>query len=281
MTPTPLICQNGRIIPAEEALLHVNDGGFLFGDSLFETLKANYQQLILADRHLDRLAESARQLDFPCERQALEDALHQLAELLEAPISRVRLTISRGPQKGLAWPENTPGHSLITAVPYQEPDQGLCSQGISCIAAPNQRVNPFHPLPQLKHGNYADCLYAYNRARQAGADEALFMTNDGLVLEATTANIFALIEDRLVSPPPGHLVLDGIMRREVVKTAEQLGIPTVERDLRRQELLTAQEVFLTNSLIDILPVASFDSHSLSRGQCWSTLLKTLRERIAI
>ena len=278
MNQSLLVCHNGRFIPCEDAAIASNDGGLLFGDSLFETLKAHRNKIQLKAQHLDRLEDAARRLDFPCPRPQLETALAQTAACLTAPVSRLRLTLTRGNHQGLLWPDSGDGNFLLTAAPYQEPDLFRQDGGAVCVSAPNQRVNPFSPLPQMKHGNYADCLYAYNRARQAGADEALFFDDRGTVLEGATSNIFALIEDRLVTPPAGTLVLDGIIRQEVIHAAAKSRLLVVEQELSRKELLGASEVFLTNSLIELLPVTSIDGQELQRGQCWATLLETLRIR---
>lgn len=273
-----LVSLNGRFIPHEDAAIAVNDGGFLFGDSLFETFKAHKQTILLEQQHLERLEQSAAHLDFPFQRSAIEKALRQLASGLTADTSRIRLTISRGTVDGLRWSDSEPTF-LLTAKEYVEVSDHKREKGIHCVTAPNRRVNPFSHLPQMKHGNYADCLYAYNFAQRNGADEALFVDTDQHVLETSTANIFAFIDERLITPPADHLVLGGIMRRQVIKAAAELGIPFSERSLNYSELTSAAEVFITNSLIDILPVAGIDQSLIARGTLWKSLLKTLWMRI--
>lgn len=279
MNQQKLICHNGTFIPHEQATVAINDGAALFGDTLFETLKARKQRILLQWQHLDRMEHSARLIDFPFDRSRIERALQQLSESLSAPTSRIRLSLSRGCFNGLGWPDMAEGQFLISAEPYEEPSSQDRESGVSCISAPNQRVNPLNHLPQLKRGNYADCLYAVNHARQQGAREALFFDADDTCLEGATSNIFALIDDRLITPQPGTLVLDGIMRRQLIDCAAELGILVVERALPRSELLAAAEVFLSNSLIDILPVHSIDGQPIRRGRCYQQLLETLNLRI--
>ncbi|MEE4253201.1 MAG: aminotransferase class IV [Desulfuromusa sp.] len=274
-----LICLDGTFLPREEAAIPINDGGFLFGDTLFETLKARRKKIFLRQQHLDRLQQSARVLDFPCDRHKIELSLQQMAAALQSPASRIRLTLSRGDFTGLAWPLSSQARFLITATEYIELTDDERQAGVACIIAPNQRVNPASHLPQMKRGNYIDCLYAANYARQTGAREALFIDQQQNILEGTTSNLFAIIDDRLVTPPIGSLILNGIMRQQVIKTAAELGIHVVERELPFMELMQAEEIFLTNSLFDIFPVASIDGQPVNRGDCWKSLLKTLWMRI--
>ena len=131
----------------------------------------------------------------------------------------------------------------------------------------------------MKRGNYTDCLYAANYARSQGAREALFADSDGNLLEGATSNLFAISDGRLLTPPTGTEILAGIMRRQLIDTAAELGIPVTEGKLTRQQLFSAEEAFLCNSLIDILPLAALDGRPLRRGTVWKELLKTLRVRI--
>ncbi len=274
-----LVCLNGTFIPYEIANLSINDGGFLFGDTLFETFKAHQQNILLSPQHLDRLERSAQLLDFPCDRQRISSSLVQMAAALKSPVSRIRLTLSRGDFQGLAWPAAKESRFVLTAAEYTELTDDERRVGAACITAPNQRGNPVSHLPQMKRGNYADCLYAANYARQSGAREALFFDQEQNILEGTTSNLFALIDDRLITPPAGTLVLDGIMRQQVINAATELGIKVDERKLSRVELNQAGEIFLTNSLIDILPISSIDGQTVNRGNHWKTILKTLLLRI--
>ncbi len=274
-----IVCLNGTFIPQEDAKLPINDGGFLFGDTLFETLKAHEQRILLTTQHLDRLEQSAQLLNFPCDRQKIESSLLQMAAALKYPTARIRLTLSRGNFQGLLWPTEEQSSFLLTAVEYEELTDVERQSGAACIIAPNRRVNPVSHLPQMKRGNYADCLYAANYARQSSTREALFIDQDQNILESSTSNLFAMIDDRLITPPIGTLVLDGITRQQVIDTAAELGILVAERELPFSELMQAQEIFLTNSLIDILPVSSINRQTVKRGDCWKSLLKTLWMRI--
>ena len=275
-----LVCLNGKFIPHEDAQLPITDGAFLFGDALFETLKAHGRKILLQDEHLDRLELSAKLLDFPCNRSRIEISLQQLANALTTPASRIRLTLGRGQHQGLPFPSPDAGWFLLTATEYSEPSDTEREQGAACVVAPNQRVNPLSHLPQMKRGNYADCLYAANYARSKNAREALFRDSQGNLLEGSTSNLFALIDGKLITPPLGQQVLAGIMRHQVINAAIELGLLVSEQAMPRDLLLNAEEAFLCNSLIDILPIKSLDKQAISRDDYWRTILKTLQIRIA-
>lgn len=274
-----LVCLNGTFVPHEEAQLPIYDGGFLFGDTLFETLKAHGKKILLTTEHLDRLELSAKLLNFPCDRKRIETSLQQLANALTTDASRIRLTLSRGNHQGLAFPAPNSGWYLLTAVPMDEISATERQTGAACVIAPNQRVNPLSHLPQMKRGNYADCLYAANYARDKGAREALFINSQGNLLEGATCNLFALTDQRLITPALGQNILAGVMRRQVIDAATELGILVSESDLPKEQLAGAEEAFICNSLIDILPIATLDGQPLKRGKNWKSILKTLRMRI--
>lgn len=278
MTHRPLVCLNGHFIPAENATVTISDGAVLFGDTLFETFKARGRKILLQQEHLNRLEQAAGLIDLPFERERISSALGHMAASLTAVHSRLRLTLSRGPFSGLDFPPSDQGYFLLTAVPTQEPTAAERADGAVCVSAPNKRVNALSHLPQMKRGNYADCLYAINYAHQNGAREALFIDNH-LVLEGATTNIFAMIDGRLITPPTGNIILDGIMRRQVLAASAELGLLSSESPLSLSDLWRADEVFLTNSLIDILPVSSLDNKPLKQGKTWHRLLETLRVRL--
>jgi len=266
---------DGSFSDPEQACLPLDDGAVLFGDTLFETLKANNGRIRFLEEHLDRLELSARLLAFPFARENVRQALYDTANRLAAPTGRLRLTLTRGSFAGLQLPPATHGRFFIQAKPYSEPTASERETGVACVLAPNRRVNPLSHLPQMKRGNYADCLYAADFARRRGAREALFVSADSFVLEGATSNLFVVLDDILVTPPAGELVLAGIMRRQVLRVAVSLGVPVDERPLSLDDVYSADEIFLCNSLIDLLPVSHCETRPLRRG----TMAERLRRAI--
>jgi branched-subunit amino acid aminotransferase/4-amino-4-deoxychorismate lyase len=266
---------NGRFVAPAEACLCVNDGAFLFGDTLFETIKARGRTIRFLEDHLDRIELASRMLAFPFSRKQTEQALMATAERLESPVSRLRLTVSRGAFAGLAFPSPQQGNFVVSAVPYSEPTDEERAEGVACVFAPNQRVNPLSHLPQIKRGNCADCLYAANHARSKGAREALFATTEGLVLEGATSNLFMVHSGILITPPAGKQVLAGIMRRKVLEAAKAEGIRTEERSVPVAAIYEADEAFITNALIDLLPAASLEGRAIPRGPLTGILRRAI------
>jgi branched-chain amino acid aminotransferase len=259
-----IINLDGEFIEPDQAVVPVNDGAFLYGDSLFETMKTRGSRIRFLQEHLDRLELSARLLACPFSRSRVREALETTADRLQSPVSRLRLTITRGDFSGPRFPGG-PGRFVIQAQTHTEPTEAERETGATCVLAPNRRVNPLSHLPQMKRGNYADCLYALDHARRHGAREALFVTAGGAVLEGATSNLFLFSGGTLVTPSAGNLILAGVMRRQVLDAAVRLSIPVRETEVTIPVLAEADEVFLTNALIDLLPVARVEGRAVARG----------------
>ncbi|PLX88195.1 MAG: hypothetical protein C0618_05055 [Desulfuromonas sp.] len=267
-----LINKNGHFLSAEQCSVEINDGGFLYGDTLFETLKARGQNILFTKAHLDRIESSAHLLNFPISRNTIETELKALSQRLSSPVSRIRLTLSRGPCDGFALPAANRSWFLLTATEATELSADDRVRGVPCVIAPNRRSNPLDHLPQMKRGNHADCLYAADFARRKGAHEALFCDNDGLILEGSCSNIFARRQNRLITPPLGNRVLAGVMRQAVLSVCYRYGLDAIEENLTLKDLLDADEVFLCNSMVDLLPVSAIGDRSLKRGEFWREIL---------
>ncbi|MCF6179412.1 MAG: aminotransferase class IV, partial [Geopsychrobacter sp.] len=149
--------------------------------------------------------------------------------------------------------------------------------GADCVLAPNSRSNPLDHLPQMKRGNHADCLYAADYAKRHQAREALFV-NQGLIIEGSSSNIFALYADDLYTPPLGKLVLAGVTRRALIKAAIEYGLKIKEEALPLEKLYQADEVWLSNSMIELFPVASIDATPLNCGQRWQEIHQLYKQR---
>jgi len=264
---------------ADQPLLSPVDGGWLFGDSLFETLLVRGGRPLLLKLHLDRLELSARLSTIPFDRPGTEQLLTAALEQAPWPTARLRLTLSRGPVQGLTFPAGG-AEPLLTLAPYTEPTLEQRAAGWRAVSAPNLRVNPLSHLPQMKRGNYADCLYAFNHARRCGANEALFFTPENRVLEGSISNLFLLRGDRLLTPHLGGLVLAGVIRSRLLQLAGVSGLQAGEAELTEMELFEADELLLCNSLLLVMPLAELDGRPLPRGERWRELLAALEAEIA-
>ncbi len=272
-----LVNFNGRFIPYEDARLPLNDTGLLYGDTLFETFRAEKNQILLQNEHLVRLSLSAQLLGFPYDRPRIETALSQMAAALKSEISRLRLTLGRGTSQGFKLANGSDSWFALTAVATIPPNDDDRNIGADCISAPNHRTNPLDHLPQMKRGNHADCLYAADYASRHNAQEALFLENN-LVIEGSSSNIFALFGETLFTPPIDKLVLAGITRGQIISTAIEFGLQIAEEALPFEKLLKADEIWLSNAMIEILPVASIDGQAIKRGKLWQKIHPLYKQR---
>lgn len=270
---------NGHWQPADTPIAAATDGSVLFGDTLFESLLVRAGVALFLREHLDRLELSAHLCEFPFDRAATAGMV--TAALAQSPMqtARLRLTLSRGDFAGLSFPD-LPSRALLTIAPYREPTLAEREQGWRAVSAPNQRVNPLSHLPQMKRGNYADCLYACNHARSCGADEALFFTPEHQLLEGSISNVLLVRDGQLRTPPLGGLVLAGVIRRQLLSLAENIGLESVETELHEADLFSAEEVLLCNSLMQSMPLVELDGRPLARGERWRELLQLLESQAA-
>lgn len=254
---------NGALVEATEARLSPYDRGLLLGDGLFETLRARGGRLFRPEAHLARLEAGAETLGIPLSlsKDALLEALRKTlaANGLARSDAVLRLTVTRGPgPRGLAPPPDPSPTVLIAAEPYRAPESEAAT---ACIAR-QVRLNERSPLARLKTLNRLEHVLARREASERGADEALMLNSAGRLAEASSANLFAVIEGGLVTPPVAEGALPGVVRRTVLELTRELGIPAREAAIAPEDLSRAEEAFLTNSLIGIRPLATIDGRGL-------------------
>jgi len=272
-----LVNVNGQFITPEDARVALNDSALLYGDSLFETFRAADKRIHLQTEHLDRICRSAQLLDFPCQRAKLESALTQMAAKLQHEHSRLRLTLSRGTAQGFQLANGHDSWFSLTAIATTSLSLPERNTGASCLLAPNSRCNPLDHLPQMKRGNHLDCLYAADYARSHKAQEALFV-HQGLVIEGSSSNIFARFKETLYTPPLGQLVLGGITRQALMASAMASGLKVEEKALPLQQLYRADEIWLSNAMVELLPVAAINAIAVKRGTRWQEIYRLFKQR---
>jgi len=264
----------GALVPEGDARLAVTDRGFQLGDGIFETLRVRLGQPIELNGHLERLRASAAALAIALpedvDRQ-LTDAIPQLlaAEGLETDDAALRITISRGslPGRGLlpeGWETAVPT-IVVQAWPYAPPAPRLIGLGVRAITT-SLRHDPSSHLAGVKTTSRADHVLARIEAERAKADDALFLTIDGVIAEATSANVFAIDGDDLATPPRTAGILAGTTRSWLLGHAAAEGLRPVERDLRPDDLAGADEAFLTSSVAGILPLVELDRQPIGGGK---------------
>lgn len=279
---------DGRILPAEGAHLSAFDRGFQLGDGIFETLRARGGRVTELREHLVRLQRSADGLDIKLPVGTGTQIARGIASLLEMEglagpddDASVRVTVSRGAYMGRGLlPPTTgiPPTIVIQAWPVAAPPAGHLTEGLHLVAS-SVRRDPENPLVTLKTTSRADYVHARLEARRAGADDALFLTLDGHLSEATSANIVLIAGNVLSTPALACAILPGTTRSWVLGWAASVGLTPVEDWLTTRQLAEADEAFVCSSVAGILPVTRFEGLPIGDGRPgpWSLRARADRE----
>lgn len=257
---------NGEFIPLDKAKIAVTDYGFLFGYGLFETMRAYDGRVFRLDSHLERLERSAKRLGIPVEVAGLDRAVAETIRKNGVKDARVRVTISPG--EGSLTPD--PGSCknptvLITALKYTPWSLEIYSRGWEVIFSSFTRHSR-SLLAAMKTASYLESILARQEARDLGADDAILLNDRGMAAEATSSNLFLFSCNLLKTPGPDSGILPGITRGVIFELAAALGIGIVEADILPEELLAAEEVFVTNSMIEIMPVTLINDSKVGAGK---------------
>lgn len=255
---------NGALLDEEAARISPFDRGFLLGDSVFETLRVYRGRAHALGEHLARLKGScdATRLPFPAGIEAAVEAVVRANGLDEAG---VRITVTRGPGGRGSSPRGAgPSTVLVTAMPVPHAPE-VYTKGLRLRSSRHRRI-PADSLPaDIKSTNYLVHVLARIEAEEAGADDALFVDEQGFVVEATQANVFALFGRELVTPPLASGCLPGQTRAELLALASGLGLTPIERALTIEDLCRASEVLLSASLLEVAPVIEVDGSVIGTG----------------
>ena len=253
---------NGSLLPLEEARVPALDRGFLFGDSVYEVIRTREGVPFLMERHFQRLQASAGRLGFelPFDPPGLAREIRRGLEGACYAEAYIRIIVSRGygpPNIDPRMVDHGPSWILIFRK-LIVPDAETYRKGIPA-AVPQVRRNDREALdPAIKSGNYLNNILALKEAIEAGAQEAILLNRDGHVTEATTANIFIVEKDAYLTPPLAEGILSGITRALILERAAAEDLPAREETIPLDRLLTAEEIFLTSTTRDILPITTLD-----------------------
>ncbi|MDP7169183.1 MAG: aminotransferase class IV [Nitrospinota bacterium] len=248
---------NGDVVPANEASLPVDDRGFLYGESVFTTIRCYGGVPFRVNRHFDRLNASltspVMEIDHKLDPAKLETDIRQLLELNKCPDAAARFTITRGCAPGPLPPRELAPTALLSVRPYV-PDTSLPGRGASlCIST--VRRDPAGELGKHKLGSYYPSILARRQAFAKGHDEAVICDTDGNFLECACSNLFAVRDGILLTPDVRENILPGIAREAVLECAAAIGLKTSFETLTPEIRTNAKEWFITNSLLEIVPVA--------------------------
>jgi branched-chain amino acid aminotransferase len=290
--PVRHIWLDGALLPADGRHLSVFDRGFQLGDGVFETLRARGGRPTELDEHLERLRRSASGLDIELPPGIAGDVAAGIASLLDAEglggpdgDASIRITVSRGAitARGLLPLQHVAPTIAIQAWPVPPPPADHLERGLHLVASTVRR-DPENPLASLKTTSRADYVFARLEARRAGADDALFLTIDGQLSEATSANVFLVrrggTEEReLATPALACAILPGTTRTWLLGWAGRVGLSPFEGWLTPADLAGADEAFLCSSVAGVLPVTRFDGRPIGAGVPgpWTLRARAARE----
>jgi branched-chain amino acid aminotransferase group I len=268
-----IIYLNGRLIPRSKAKLSPFDHGFLYGYGLFETMRAYQGHIFRLDRHLTRLRRSAQSLGLTHSilnvvegKQSLEAACMETLEANKLKDARLRLTISAGEGDMMPDPSTCSSPTvLITARNLVPLPLGKYESGFKA-ALSSLRRNSQSPLSRLKSTCYMENILARMAARAAGCDEAVLLNEQGYLAEGSTTNIFLASNGKLITPSLKSGVLPGITREAVLEIARASNIKTLERQVELKELIEAEEAFVTNSILELMPLTWFEGKPIGTGK---------------
>lgn len=272
---------NGALLPRGEAKLAIDDLGFLAGDGVFETLRVYQGAPFLLEEHLARLFASLRavHIDLPWTRDQL---LAQVRLLIEAnpglgPSARLRLTATRGPGTSQRRVRGEPT-LLLTVEAYEPPDSEAYDRGVAVEIS--KEIRHAHPRYRVKSTSYAEAAWLRREASSEQVFEVLQWNDSGLLTEGSFTNVFVVdAEGTLRTPLPREGCLKGVTRNAVLTIAEQTGLGAREGGIDAACVAGAREMFLTGSLVEIVPVRQQDGRRLGEA-CPGPVTSALRTAYA-
>jgi branched-chain amino acid aminotransferase len=274
---TATLYLNGEFVDGADASVSVFDGAFMHGAGLFETMRAENGKAFRLESHVERLRRSAEQLFVPIDRNLLpsESTLGELLDRNRLKEARLRLTVSAGSMR--PDPEAEPAHPTVcvTASALTPYPRGNYERGITVVVC-GYRVSTTDPVAGHKTTAYLPRLLGLREAQRAQCMEALWFTTGNHLAEGSISNVFIVNEGVLKTPPVDTPVLPGIARGVVLELAGEHGIDAEQTPLTIDDLLDADEVFLTNAIMQVMPVVRVERHDIAEGRV-GAITKRLRE----
>ncbi len=275
------IWMNGEFVPEEEASVSVFDHGLLYGDGVFEGIRAYDGVVYKLKEHIDRLYKSAKviNLDIPLPPDEMVEACLEACRKNDIESGYIRLVVTRGiGDLGLDPDKCDEPTVFIIAADIELYPEEAYKEGLKLVTVPTRR-NPSEAInPRVKSLNYLNNIMAKMEAKQAGMEEGIMLGEDGYVVECTGDNIFVVEENNLIrTPPPYQGALEGITRASLMEIARDEGFEVREEPLNRYDLYVADECFVTGTAAEALPVVEIDNRPISGGEPGPVSKKLIEE----
>lgn len=271
-----MIYIDGRLLPKSEAHVSVFDHGFLYGDGVFEGIRAYNSVIFKLDEHLERLYASAKtlMLEVPLTRDQMKEAIISTLKANGLRDAYIRLIVTRGVGDLGLDPRKCPKSSvIIIAGTISLMAKETVERGIKTLITWVRRDPIDGTSHEVKSMNYLNSILAKIEANNFGVDEAIFLNHQGYVCEGTAENIFIVKRGRLATPPTYTGALAGITQQAVIEIAVKAGIQVEVRPMSASEVFNADEVFFTGTAAEIIPVTMVNGRIIGDGKPGNTTLK--------
>ncbi|WP_371068451.1 branched-chain-amino-acid transaminase [Sediminibacillus sp. JSM 1682029] len=260
---------SGEFVKKEEAVVSVYDHGFLYGDGVFEGIRAYAGSVFKLDEHLQRLFESARSilLEVPYTKEELTQIIVDTIRKNQLEDAYIRVVVSRGSGNLGLDPLNCSEPRLVViAEALALFPKELYERGLRMGSVASRRNRPDVLSPQIKSLNYLNNILVKLEANQAGVDEALMLNDQGYVTEGSADNVFVVKDDIIITPPVYLGALEGITRNAIIDLAKENGYTVKETPFTRHDVYVADEVFLTGTAVEVIAVVEVDGRKINDGR---------------
>ncbi len=271
---------NGNIIREEEATVSINDRGLLLGDGIFESLRAYRGIPFLLKAHLERFFKGAQKLRIKLQEneETLTWIIKKLIEVNNLQDAYIRITLTRGSGgRGIDITDcNNPTLCIITRQ-YTASENTIYTSGVSAGIL-NRRNNRLPEDCYLKSISFLNYILARNEVRDRNLFEGILLNQNEQITEGTVSNVFFVKDKKIYTPSAEAGILIGVTRQEVIKIARHIGLKVEEGLYTREDLIEADEMFLTNSLMEIVPVRNFEGINFNQFETTHLLLNEYRKK---
>jgi branched-chain amino acid aminotransferase len=260
---------SGKLVDEKDAVVSVFDHGLLYGDGVFEGIRAYNGRVFLLDEHIDRLYDSAKAiaLDIPMTKEEMSRAVIETCKANELSEGYIRLVVTRGKGTlGLNPYLCNKAEVIVIAAKIQLYPQELYDNGLKIVTVGTIRNHPEAINPRIKSLNYLNNVMAKIEAINAGCLECLMLNHKGEVAEASGDNVFAIKDGVITTPPSTCGALEGLTRNKVIELAGKAGYEVRESPMARYDLYVADEVFLTGTAAEIISVVDIDKRVIGDGK---------------
>ncbi len=272
---------DGKLVEKEDAKVSVFDHGLLYGDGVFEGIRAYNGRVFRLREHLDRFCNSAKaiMLDIMMTKKELETAMLITLSANKLKDAYIRLVVTRGHGDLGLDPKNCPKPTVfIIADKIKLYPEEFYTNGLKLITAATRRMIPDALNPCIKSLNYLNNIMAKMEATRAGVPEAILLNSMGYVAECSGDNIFIIKDNALITPPSSAGALEGITRGAVMELAKnKLKLLVKEELLTTYHLYTAEECFLTGTAAEVVPVSNIDGRVIGDGKPGKVTNKLVKE----